>query len=140
LNKLRMALSRFMQGRYGADQLSLALLYVSLFVHLLSAFTARVGWLSSLFSTLGLVLLGLCIFRILSRNSYARGAENRKFLTWFYPIRQKASQAYERFKNRKVYSYFSCPQCKCKMRLPKSVHGTVKITCKSCGTAFEKKL
>lgn len=140
LNKLRAGIFRFMQGRHGPDQLALAMLWTSLGLNLLAVLFSAVSWLSTLLSLLGFVLLVLCFYRILSRNDAARGAENRKYLSWVYPMRTRLKQARVRFENRKTYTYFSCPGCKCRMRLPKSVHGVVRVTCKSCGRVFEKKL
>ena len=43
-----------------------------------------------------------------------------------------------RLKNGKKYRYFTCPKCKQRLRVPRGV-GSVTITCKNCGTKFDKK-
>ena len=70
---IRNAIQRFMYGRYGTDQLNLALLGLYLVLYLVSALT-RWGvlyWLS-------LAVLFLLLFRTLSRNAARRRAEKRK--------------------------------------------------------------
>lgn len=39
---------------------------------------------------------------------------------------------------RKVYRFFTCPQCSQKLRVPKN-KGKVRITCTKCGHSFIKK-
>lgn len=41
-----------------------------------------------------------------------RGAENRRYLAWKGKITTNTKQARTRFKNRKQYKYFRCPNCK----------------------------
>lgn len=56
-------LRKFMAGRYGADQLSLALLVLSIILTLI----AQIARLP-LLAVISYVPLALCVFRILSRN------------------------------------------------------------------------
>ena len=76
---------RFMQGRYGVDQFSKALLIGGLIVVLLSSFFAG-GRAGSLFYLLGWVLIIYCYFRIFSKNISKRYAENQKYLAKTYKI------------------------------------------------------
>ena len=61
---------RFLMGRYGVDQLSFAMLLLSM---VLMMFTRGRLWFLAL---LGMALLGLAYFRMLSRNISARAQEN----------------------------------------------------------------
>lgn len=65
----------FMSGRYGADQLSRFMLGVCVVCIVLNLFTHIRG-----FYLLSLVLIGICYFRMLSRNFAKRSAENEKYL------------------------------------------------------------
>ena len=76
---------RFMQGRYGLDQFSKALLIGGLIVVLLSSFFAG-GRAGSLFYLLGWILIIYCYFRIFSKNVSKRYAENQKYLAKTYKI------------------------------------------------------
>lgn len=132
--KLGEALRRFMYGRYGTDQLNLALLLsaiaISLLRTLLSLFfrSSRVygSIISPLIYLLVLGLLGFYLFRSLSRNIYARQKENR----WF---RQLAARLRDR-KNR----YYRCPKCRQIVRVPKG-KGKISIRCPKCGERFLRK-
>ena len=50
----------------------------------------------------------------------------------------QARQAHTRFKNRKVYLYYRCPQCRAWLRLPRNI-GEKTVTCGKCGATFKKK-
>lgn len=132
-DKLKSGMTNFMSGRSGADQLSLMLVYGALFLNILMAITRL-----SLFGTLGFACLIWAIFRMFSRNTQKRYAENAAFLAWVRPRLKSAKQWFIRLKNSRQYCYFKCPQCKTLMRLPRKV-GEVNVTCKHCGHTFSKK-
>ena len=100
---------RFMQGRYGLDQFSKALLIGGLIVVLLSSFFAG-GRAGSLFYLLG----------------------------WILIIRTYIQQQKNSLAQRKVYHIYKCPGCKQKIRIPKG-KGKIEIRCPKCGTTFIKK-
>ena len=68
-------LQRFFYGRYGGDQLNWALLILYLLLWLLGVVTRIV-----VFPILSWLLFFLVLFRMLSRNTAKRWAENQKFL------------------------------------------------------------
>ena len=71
----------FMMGRYGSDQLNVALLAAGIVMMILGAILGRsFGWASAL-NFLCYVPLVWCIFRMYSRNIAARRRENRRALT-----------------------------------------------------------
>lgn len=131
--RIKFALSRFMNGRYGADQLSRTLAFASLALLLVSYIT-RLGILYYL----SLAGYGLAIFRMLSRNIEKRTRENDKYLAKTANIRTEIAQARNRFRNRKVYKYFKCPKCGVRLRLNRGV-GEKTVTCKKCGQVFKQK-
>lgn len=132
--------SRFLEGRYGSDPLG-RFLSVAGCVALLAALLVRSaarGAVSGLLGALALAAVGWCYFRLLSRNYGRRAAENRKYLDlrdralcWLHLQRDCFSQ-------RKDYAFFRCPSCHQMVRVPKG-KGRIRITCRRCGFAFEKK-
>ena len=124
-SRIRLALSHFMAGRYGNDKLNITILCTGLFLSLLST------WMKKPIVNLLLVLLsyGLMIWaisRCLSRNTYRRYLENRRFL-----------QAINRVKDRQN-CYFDCPKCRQTVRVPRG-KGKISITCPRCHERFVKK-
>lgn len=122
-----------MTGRYGGDQLSHAQVWTGFIVYIVAIFTGL-----GILSYLGLFLYFWAFFRIFSRNVEKRAQENQKFLALTGNLRRSASQARNRFKNRKEYKYFRCPKCHSYLKLPRNV-GEVTVTCGKCRHQFRKK-
>ena len=123
--KLVAATQRFMQGRYGTDKLNTAILLAGLAACALSMFI-RLPLLNWLLTMGSYVLMGWAIFRSLSRNTYKRYQENRKYLRFL-----------ERMKDRE-HKYFDCPRCRQPVRVPRG-KGKISITCPKCREKFVKK-
>ncbi len=133
MGSFKNALYRFFSGRRGLDQLSTALLILSIVFSLLSPIF-RLGILSIL-STVAWVW-GL--YRMLSKNIPAREKENQWFLSKYTPVQSNIKQAHVRFKNRKVYLYYRCPNCRAWLKLPRNI-GEKTVTCGKCQATFKKK-
>ena len=133
LQKMRDGLRRFMAGRRGTDELSLALLIFGLVLSVLSSVT-RVGILY----IFGLAAYILSIWRMFSRNIEKRYAENAKFVSWWGGVTSSVKQFFNRVKNMGKYKYFKCPECHSRLRLPRKV-GEVTVTCGKCKHAFKQK-
>lgn len=123
--RLRGGMTRFMQGRYGTDKLNMTLLGVSCVLVLLSLLipSPKVNLVLTLLAY-GLMLWA--IFRSLSRNTYQRYQENRKF-----------RMLLDRFRDRE-HRYFTCPRCRQSVRVPKG-KGKIAISCPKCKEKFVKK-
>ena len=119
-------LRRFMMGRYGVDQLSLAFIIAFIILNILSLFIPSV-----FLYVLYLALFAVFMFRILSKNIAARQKENYRFLRMWNPIQAKFSGWKTKLKNRKQYRYLVCPQCKGKMKVPRG-KGKIRVTCPNC--------
>lgn len=130
-------LIRFMQGRYGIDQLSKFLLITGLAVVLLSAFFGEAA-VSMLLYIFGWGVVIYCYFRIFSRNVQKRYAENQAYLMKTYKIRNWFQNQKNIWQQRKVYHIYTCPSCKQKIRIPKG-KGKIEVRCPKCGTTFIKK-
>ena len=72
------------------------------------------------------VLIAWSFFRMLSRNTYKRYQENRKYL-----------QLVERIKDRE-HRYYDCPRCRQPVRVPRG-KGKIAITCPKCREKFIRK-
>ena len=133
LEKLKAGLQKFMSGRRGADELSMALLIAGLILSLLSGILRL-----NILYFLGLALYVFAIFRMLSRNLEKRYAGNAAYLKLWQGASSNTKQFFNRMKNMKKYRYFKCPECKSRLRLPRGV-GEVTVTCGKCRHAFKQK-
>lgn len=133
LDKLRASFARFMSGRYGADNLSYAMVITALVMTVIGALSG-LGILTLMADALLIVMF----VRMLSKDRYRRAHENQVYLEKTQSVRRAVTEWMNRVKNSKKYRYFTCPQCKARLRVPRGV-GNVTITCKSCGNRFDKK-
>ena len=125
LSKLAMYLRRFMEGRYGNDKLNMAILLTGVVMSILSSILG--GFLLKLILwALSYGMMIWAIFRCLSRNTYKRYQENRKYL-----------QLLDRIKDRQ-HRYYNCPRCRQVVRVPRG-KGKIAITCPKCKERFVKK-
>ena len=123
--RLRTGLQKFMRGRYGTDKLNTAILVVALITCIVTMFVNN-GTAQLLLMVLYYALVFVVIFRTLSRNTYKRYQENRKFLLFF-----------QRLKDRQ-HRYYDCPRCRQQVRVPRG-KGKISITCPKCTDKFIKK-
>ena len=129
-------LARFMIGRNGNDQLNLFLLAVDLVLLIAASLVKGAG--GKLLYLLVFALLGYAYFRMFSRNSEKRMAENRKYIELTSGWKTKIRQFSKRMKNRRDYRYFKCPNCKVLLRMKRG-SGEKDITCVRCGFQFKQK-
>ena len=114
-----------MCGRYGTDRLNMVILITGLVCSLLSSLVHRMPFsLFLLLASYGLMIWA--IFRVLSRNTYKRYQENRRFCLIF-----------DRMKDRQN-RYFECPKCHQTVRVPRG-KGKISITCPKCKEKFIRK-
>lgn len=123
--KLSSGLRRFMEGRYGTDKLNMVILGVALAIVVVYSFIPS-GAVQLILWALSYALMIWAIFRCLSRNTYKRYEENRKFL-----------RVIEQVKDRE-HRYFNCPRCRQRVRVPRG-KGKISITCPKCREKFTKK-
>ena len=132
-DKIRASFSRFMSGRYGADQLSYAMVIAAL---VMTLFGSLSGF--ALLTLMADALIIVVFVRMLSKDRYKRQHENQVYLQKTYKITKALNEWVNRMKNSKKYRYFTCPKCKKRLRVPRGV-GSITITCKGCGNKFDKK-
>ena len=128
---------RFMQGRYGVDQLSKFTMGVALVSIILAMFTRR-SYLGSLLDMVGLFAIVYTYFRIFSRNIQKRYRENQKYLSMTSKLRNRFQREKNMMEQRKTHHIYSCPGCGQKIRIPRG-KGKIEIKCPKCGTKFVKK-
>jgi predicted RNA-binding Zn-ribbon protein involved in translation (DUF1610 family) len=122
-----------MVGRYGPDNLGVVIIVLSLVLQLLSAF-----FRFAILTYISYALLLFAVFRMLSRNTQRRRAENDKFIRYWWPIKTKAGRRLANMRHRKTHKFFKCPSCGNTLRVPKG-KGRIQITCPKCGERFIKK-
>ncbi len=125
-------LYRFMQGRYGVDQLNRFLMVLVLICLVLSFFGIRP------FYVIGIALLIYSYFRIFSKNLYKRSSENAMYLKYEYRFKQKFSSWKRNMQQRKTHHIYKCPSCRQKIRVPRG-KGRIEIRCPKCNQTFIKK-
>ena len=131
--KLKDSFIRFMYGRYGVDSFGKFTIWGSLILMLIAGWTHRgilswLAWAGIIYS----------YFRMFSKNTYKRAAENQKYRqmtrgirTFFYRQRNMITQC-------KTHHIYKCPSCKQKIRVPKG-KGKIEIRCPKCNTRFIKR-
>lgn len=122
---LSASLQRFMSGRYGLDRLNLVILGSGAAVCLISMFI-QIPLINLLLTGISYILMFWAIYRCLSRQTYKRYQENRKFM-----------QLCGRLKDRE-HRYYDCPKCRQPVRVPRG-KGKIAITCPRCREKFIRK-
>ena len=121
---LRSGIVRFMAGRYGMDKLNSVLLWTSVILAVIAMFLP--GRLKLIVTVLSYLLMILVILRIISRNTYKRYRENRRFLILLDQLKDRG------------HKYYTCPRCRQPVRVPRG-KGKIAITCPKCREKFVKK-
>ena len=132
------ALSRFMYGRNGVDQLNLALLwaYILLWIpQTVLVLALRLEILDILFDLVRLAVVVFMFYRIFSRDLSRRRSENQRFLNWWWRRKSSFQGAQARHAD-KTHKYFTCKNCKTICRVPVG-NGKIVITCPKCGAQIQ---
>lgn len=124
--RLMLGLRRFMEGRYGNDKLNMVILGTAFVIMLVYTIFIPAGPAQLALWAVSYALMIWAICRTLSRNTYKRYEENRKFL-----------RIVEQVKDRE-HRYFNCPRCRQRVRVPRG-KGNIAITCPKCREKFVKK-
>lgn len=127
-------LAKVMVGRYGVDQLTNAMLVLSMVLLMVALFFGN-SIVNTILWTLAVLLLVAGYYRIFSKKTSQRYQENQKYLRLRNRITGRFRSMKERLKQRKTHRFFKCPQCGATVRVPKG-KGKIKITCPKCKTAF----
>lgn len=133
---MRQKLIQFMYGRNGVDLFSRFLTYFALVLVILQLIIR--GAVGKVLWYLAIAVLIYAYFRIFSKNLSKRREENAKY----YQCRTKVINGFRDWKDRRRqsrdYKFFRCPSCRAMLRVPRG-KGKIRVTCRKCGTAFERK-
>ncbi len=124
---------RFMAGRYGIDQLSIAIFMLSALLSLIAGILRL-----PVLSYIGNAPLLIIIYRTMSKNIEKRRMENYKFSMLMSPVYSWLLKTRKRISDSKTHKYFRCPNCKAELRVPKG-KGNIVVTCPKCRTEFKRK-
>lgn len=136
---------RFMLGRNGIDKLTVCLLIIYLLLNGIKMFFRFVPVVYFIMWGIALIILGLAIFRTLSKNCYRRQYENGKFLDFMNSIhfdeiaanfRRRFNRAKTRVMQFGTHRFRTCPKCHEHLRMSKK-RGKRNITCPKCGHKFK---
>ena len=130
--KIGNALSRFMYGRNGFDQLGIAMLWLSIILDIVAIFVK-----STLLDAAGLAIWVIVLFRIFSKNLAKRRDENSAYLRFVWQLKNK-HRNYKQRRQDTDHKYFTCKSCKTVCRVPVG-KGKIRITCPKCGNKIDAK-
>lgn len=116
---------KFMYGRYGFDQLGRLILILGFVINIASMFVNYPPVKLAL-TVAASLLLTLAIIRILSRKTWKRFDENKKYAAFLARIKDRD------------HRYYRCPKCRQKVRVPKG-KGKISISCPKCKEKFVRK-
>ncbi len=132
MRNLKEKFIRFMQGRYGNDQLNRFLITLAMILLVVSMFT------SDFLYILALIAMVYAYYRMFSKNIYMRSGENQKYLQLEWKVKAFLGKKKNELKQLKTHHIYKCPNCKQKIRVPRG-RGKIAIRCRKCGTEFIKK-
>ncbi len=133
--RFRNTVARFMWGRYGNDQLNRFLFIAYFIIWVISLFFRDAIW-GVVFALVLWSILGVLLFRTLSRNIPARQMENRRYLRIWNAVRRWFAHQFTRLKDIRRYRYRRCRGCKAMLRLPIK-RGRRTVTCHRCHRQFQ---
>ena len=133
---MRQKLMQFMYGRNGVDHLSRFLTYFALALLVLRLVIR--GAAGNVMWYLAIAVLIYAYFRIFSRNLSKRRAENAKYFQYRAKVVNGFRDWRDRRRQSRDFKFFRCPACRAMLRVPRG-KGRIRVTCRKCGTAFERK-
>ncbi len=128
---MREKLLRFMQGRHGLDALGRFLNIITIILLLISMFFQPLVAVS-------FALIVYTYFRVFSRSTYKRSAENAAYLRVKGRVTGWIGARKTMFQGRKTTRFFKCPACHQLISIPKG-KGKITITCPKCRERFSGK-
>ena len=126
-----------MYGRNGMDQLNRVLFWGYMGTFLAQVLFSTLRWQvpALLCEILLWPLMFLIFFRMFSKNLTKRRAENQRWLSWWWKVKNGGSGARARHAD-KEHKYFTCKNCKAICRVPVG-KGRIEITCPRCGAKIQ---
>jgi predicted membrane protein len=122
-----------MYGRYGFDQLSRALVVVSLLLSIFTIFI-KASWLTLLLY----IPLIYVFYRMMSKDIQRRTKENMAYCRIADSMKKRLTNLKQSLVGTKTHVYYKCPKCKQTIRVPRG-KGKICITCPKCKAEFIKR-
>lgn len=133
MNKFIEKINKFLNGRYGVDELYRFLLIVCLIIVITNLFIY-----SMVLRIIELIIFVFAIYRAFSKDTYKRSKENKKYLEIKSKIEGYFNYQKKKYKDRNTHMYKKCPKCRQKIRLPLR-KGNHTVKCPNCKEIFEVK-
>lgn len=131
--KLLLKIQKFMQGRYGPDELYKFLLYLYLILFIINIFLK-----SSILDVIELLIVITMFYRFFSKKRYTRQIENQKYLRLKKHINNTIQNIKRNYHNREYNIYKKCPKCKTTLKLPlPNKRGIQHVKCPKCKNRFK---
>ena len=122
MNKLR----KFMNGRYGIDDLYYALFFVYISLMIINTFVK-----SQLISVIIVIIITIMLLRFFSKSTTKRKKENETYLNIKSNILKPFKSMKKKYKSE--YIYKKCPNCNTTLKLPLPLQIGIKHTnCPKC--------
>lgn len=131
LNKIKVKLAQFMQGRYGIDYLYVTGIIFYFVLSFIQTF-AQIPFLNMLLT----IFIIWIFYRVFSKNISSRRAENQKFMKWISKLQRKVKPIRQRIRLMGTHRYRKCPGCGVTLRLPLK-RGRRQVVCPKCQNRFE---
>lgn len=128
VKKMRTAADRAMAGRYGMDELSVAVGALGVVLGLVGGLV-QARWLS----WVSLAVVAYALWRAWSRDGVARRAELERFRGLTRRSGRAGATARKMWGERKEKAFGRCPTCGQILAVPRG-KGRVRATCPKCGT------
>ena len=133
MNNFINKIQRFMNGRYGPDELYKFLLIICLIIIILNIFIDTI-----ILRIFELLIFVIALYRFLSKKKIKRSKKNKKYLELVDNIKNFFTYQKKKYQDRNTHMYKKCPRCKQKIRLPLR-KGKHTVKCPSCGERFKVK-
>jgi len=134
---LREKIASILYGRNSPDEFYNFLTWTVLILLLISIIVSYFNFIAGkIINGVALILFVYAIYRIFSKNTPKRQAENFRFLRIKSKIRNFFSLQKNKIKNRKTSIYIKCPSCKNILKFPRVV-GEHSAKCPCCYHKFD---
>lgn len=131
--KYLLKLQKFMQGRYGPDELYKFLLYLYLILFIINNFLK-----SNILDIIELLIVIFMFYRFFSKKRYSRQKENQQYLKIKKSFTNTIQNIKRNYHNREYNIYKKCPKCKTILKLPlPNKRGIQHVKCPKCKTRFK---
>lgn len=132
MNQIIRKLNNLIKNKYGADSLSLCMIFLSIVLYIIALFLKSI-----ILCLIALVLAVVCIIRFNSKDIESRIKENIVYQRLKNNCLNKFKKIIEDISSRKNYDYVKCKNCRRKFKIVKNKQ-TISVTCPFCHQIYYK--